>query len=117
LFDGWPLSRILFESHELNVPEWVWRRAKAMEARIVELERNLVERKHIDATPDADYPLRILRTYRADCDLRWEESTVIGAAHADSPLTKALNELQDQRAVLLDAAIAVLAAARGGEHG
>jgi len=41
LFEGWPLSRFLFEATQLHVPEWVWKKAKAQEARIEALERAL----------------------------------------------------------------------------
>jgi len=75
------------------------------------LERNHIERKHIDATPDESYPLRILRAYRADCDARWEETAA--GQRVTQPLTVALNKMQDQRAVILDRAIAAL---RGEEE-
>ena len=57
--------------------------------------------EHVDATPDAEYPVRILRAYRQNCDMRWEASP-------PSPLCDELNRLQEQRARLLDQAIAVL---------
>ena len=81
--------------------------AEEREARIEALERNAVERKHIDATPDEDYPLRILRAYRADCNMPWSTMT---DEQRDSPLTQALNALQGERMVILDRAIAALAA-------
>lgn len=60
--------------------------------------------KHIDATPDDGYPLRILRAYRASCDMRF---------HANPPLALVdkLNDLQERRAEILDTAIALLEAA------
>ncbi len=27
--------------------------------------------EYVDGTPDLDYPLRILRAYRVNCDARW----------------------------------------------
>lgn len=58
---------------------------------------------HVDGTPDEDYPLRILRAHRANCDCRWK--VVEGDP---SPLLDAMNATQEQRAALLDAAIAKL---------
>mgnify|MGYP001577204580 CR=1 FL=1 len=87
-----------------------------MERRLEALERNIVERKFIDATPDAGYPRRILQAYRDDCDLCYSSTTsgdsfVIEADEGDpNSLIKALNDLQDQRAVILDWALAALAA-------
>ena len=81
---------------------------RALIKRIEALERadrNHIERKHIDATPDEGYPLRILRAYRADCDARWADTS---DGDVGNPLTVALNEMQDQRAVVLDRAIAAL---------
>lgn len=74
--------------------------------------RNHIERKHIDATPNDGYPLRILRAYRADCDMRWSLSTTNGGQDA-TPLMEQLNALQDQRAAILDKAITALAAGNG----
>ncbi len=52
----------------------------------------------IDATPNEDYPLRILRTYRENCNCMW-------ASELDHPLIKAMNEAQNKRAEVLDKAI------------
>mgnify|MGYP001558677985 CR=1 FL=1 len=56
---------------------------------------------HIDATPDKEYPIRILKAHRFYCDMRW---------HADPPsaFCDEINRLQDERAKILDRAIAVL---------
>ena len=70
-------------------------------------ERNHIERKHIDATPDEDYPRRILEAYRRDCDFRWSDSS-IPETPTSNPLIIAMNEMQAQRAAVLDKAIAVL---------
>lgn len=79
------------------------------QARIEELEmdaRNRVVFKHVDVTPNDDLPLRILRAYRQDCNYAW--ATTADGMPSDSPLVKALNELQEQRAAILDKAIAAL---------
>ena len=62
--------------------------------------------KFIDATPDESYPLRILQAYRQDCDCMWAESTT--GLDPESPLMKAMNDLNRQRARVLDKAIKVL---------
>lgn len=56
---------------------------------------------HVDATPDRDYPLRILRAHRANCDCFWK-------ADPPSVLYDVMNEHQRQRAQLLDEAIKIL---------
>ncbi len=56
---------------------------------------------HVDATPDEDYPLRILRAYRKNCNRKW-------VADPPSALIDMMNEHCDKRAVILDKAIACL---------
>jgi hypothetical protein len=68
---------------------------------------NVVSKHHIDATPDGDYPLRILQSYRDDCDIMWTDST--SGSEPMNALYKAMNEHQKQRAVVLDKAITKLA--------
>lgn len=58
----------------------------------------------VDATPDAEYPLRILRAYRGDCDCLWST----GSAGVEEGIYKQMNEDQRQRAVILDNAIELL---------
>ncbi len=64
---------------------------------------------HIDATPDKTYPLRILQAYRRQCDTCFA-STVTVNTDKDFPsiLVQVMNDLQKQRAALLDDAIANL---------
>lgn len=57
---------------------------------------------HVDATPDAEYPLRILRAHRENCNCRWASDT-------ENVLLNAMNQMNDARANLLDEAIAKLA--------
>lgn len=57
--------------------------------------------RHINATPDKEYPLRILKAYRENCNCRW-------AGDLDNPLIKTMNEMNDERAKLLDNAIEIL---------
>ena len=83
--------------------------ANALQQTLTDLEAagcNHIERKHIDATPNEGYPIRILRIYRADCDMRWADTS---DGDVGNPLMVALNEMQDKRAVILDWAIAALA--------
>lgn len=56
---------------------------------------------HIDGTPNEDYPLRILRTHRQNCDCRW-------TSDLERPLVAAMNKMYEQRAIILDKAIAIL---------
>ena len=57
---------------------------------------------HVDATPDANYPLRILRAYRKNCDCRYVAD---GDFAAQAQVWKAMNDAQEKRAAILDAAI------------
>jgi hypothetical protein len=61
---------------------------------------------HVDATPDENYPLRILQAYRRMCDGKWSASSV--GVDETNPLIKALNDMQDKRAKILDKAITKL---------
>lgn len=67
--------------------------------RIPELTRQPV--LYVDATPDSGLPLRILRAHRENCACKF-------VADPPSPLITMMNELNDQRAVILDRAIAIL---------
>lgn len=58
---------------------------------------------HVDATPNDDYPLRVLSAYRQHCNCRWAEST--DDSKPQNPLIKIMNEQNSKRAVLLDKAI------------
>jgi hypothetical protein len=99
-----------YERLKKEAEAWEAREAQlvADRKRLEEAERNIGERKHIDATPNDGYPSRILQAYRNDCDLRYSEST--GGVVASTPFTRAMNDLQDQRAAILDRALAALAA-------
>lgn len=58
---------------------------------------------YIDATPNDDYPLRILKAYRTNCNAKWMQQ-----AGEPNPLLNIMNNLQDRRAEILDRAIALL---------
>ena len=60
---------------------------------------------HVDATPDGDYALRILQAYRANCNCKY---VVHGMSEEDTKFWGMMNEIQDQRAVVLDMAITKL---------
>jgi hypothetical protein len=65
------------------------------------------EAMFIDATPNDDYPLRILEAYRERCNYKWSESSgEINVTNA--PIMKVMNDAQDRRAEILDKAIARL---------
>jgi hypothetical protein len=94
---------------------------EAAKAREEARNQREVEFKHIDATPNEGYPLRILRVYREACDLRWEEIGD-GSIRNPSALLSAMNATQDVRAAILDRAISKLTASEppgtaGGEEG
>jgi len=55
----------------------------------------------VDSTPDKEYPLRILRAYRENCNCKW----VTGKS---DPLLDEMNDDCDKRAEILDDAIRVL---------
>lgn len=61
---------------------------------------------HIDGTPDEGYPLRILEAYRENCNCKWSDNT--SREEPMNPLLKMMNEHCEQRALLLDKAIAKL---------
>ena len=56
---------------------------------------------HIDGTPDKGYVLRILKSYRMNCDCRWVSSK-------PNEIIDFMNTCQDERAKLLDEAIGIL---------
>ena len=60
---------------------------------------------HVDCTPDDEYPLRILRAYRERCNVRWEATGSVSSEVCDL-----INEHCEQRAIILDKAIAILEA-------
>ena len=61
--------------------------------------------KFIDATPDENYPLRILHAYRENCNSRYETH---GLSKEDARFWEIMNEFQEQRAKILDEAIGKL---------
>lgn len=61
---------------------------------------------YIDATPDEGYVLRILRAYRENCNCRWAENT--GGEEGINPVLVLMNKHQEERAKLLNKAIAIL---------
>ena len=61
---------------------------------------------YIDGTPNADYPIRILRAYRENCNCIWADTTE--GKGSENPMLKMMNEHNEQRAKLLDKAIALL---------
>lgn len=59
----------------------------------------------IDATPDKDYVIRILKAYRSNCDCKFSSTS---ACCRGTPLISEMNKLQEDRAKLLDKAIKIL---------
>ena len=62
---------------------------------------------NVDATPNEDYPLRILKAYRETCNYQLVESSNPDALFSN-PLLKVMNEHNNKRADILDRAIAKL---------
>jgi len=62
---------------------------------------------YVDATPDENYPLRILQAYRRIGNSKWSSSSM--EIDEDHPLIRAMNEAQEKRNALLDKAIEILA--------
>lgn len=56
---------------------------------------------HVDATPDTEYPIRILKAHRENCNCKW-------IANPPAKIFDMMNEAQVKRAEILDRAIAVL---------
>lgn len=59
----------------------------------------------VDATPNPNYPVRILKAYRENCDMKW---TTTGMNKDSATIWEAMNFHQSKRAKILDRAIAVL---------
>jgi hypothetical protein len=60
----------------------------------------------IDSTPDKEYPLRILKAYRENCNCKWCDSSTEEVI--SNPLLQLMNKHCDQRAKILDEAIMLL---------
>ena len=56
---------------------------------------------NVDGTPDRDYPLRILRAHRENCNCKW-------VSDKSNPLLDVMNDDCDRRAKILDHAICIL---------
>ena len=56
---------------------------------------------NVDGTPDRDYPLRILRAHRENCNCKW-------ISDKSNPLLDVMNDDCDRRAKILDHAICIL---------
>ena len=55
----------------------------------------------VECTPDNEYPLRILQSYRDNCNCKWKDSL-------SNPIYDVMNKHQDERAEILDKAIVLL---------
>lgn len=71
---------------------------------------------HIDATPNADYPLRILRAYLAESDGRYSATTNQGENSPVPVWMAAMNAAQVERAKYLRDAIGILERAERWEQ-
>ena len=69
---------------------------------------------HVDMTPTEDLPLRILRSYRENCNTRWSS-----ASDGEGPVggwMAQMNADQRRRGEILDRAIALLQQAEAGRR-
>jgi hypothetical protein len=64
----------------------------------------------INNTPDEEYPLRILQTYRKNCNCFWSTE---GLDVSTMQIYEVMNDHQKQRAKLLDNAINILTREKG----
>jgi len=68
--------------------------------------------QHVDGTPDREYPLRILKVYRQNCDSRWMVGTWDEKKQEyiedGVSIHSLMNQTQRERTKLLDEAIKVL---------
>lgn len=72
---------------------------------LVAAQEEKQEVQYIDATPNDEYPIRILQAYRQSATVKWADN-IDGSC--DNPLYKLMNEHCDKRAAILDEAIKVL---------
>lgn len=73
---------------------------KEKRSRFPSLTQQTIE--FVDSTPNENYPLRILQTYRKNCDSLWETH---GLPENDTRFWEIMNEHQRDRAKILDEAI------------
>ena len=66
---------------------------------------NSVDIKHVNATPDGKYALRILEAYRHNARTKW---IVTGVSDGEKIIYEHMNETQDKRVEELDKAIKIL---------
>ena len=69
-------------------------------------EENIIEIKYIDATPDGNYALRILKCYLANCDYRITDN--LDGNPSKNKMFVEMNKLQEIRAEELQKAIDIL---------
>jgi len=62
---------------------------------------------HVDGTPNKDYPIRILKSFRENCNCHYTSSSD-GSEDGLSEFMKEMNRNQEKRAKILDEAIAIL---------
>lgn len=68
---------------------------------------------HVDATPNEDYPLRILRAYRHNCDVVYSPTDTTSKG---IEIINMMTQWNIERAEILDRAIATLEKANGEQH-
>lgn len=67
-----------------------------------------IERKHVDATPNDEYPIRILEAYLEDTKYMWSTSTSEKGEKELPEIMKIMNKWNKERAKILKKAISIL---------
>lgn len=109
------LARCRADGDGIDVTDaaWLCDTIKALRKKVDDLHRSWPQDPaYVNAMPNANYPIRILESFRARCDEQWSTDT---SGHEDW-LCQVMNEANRERARILDRAIASLRAeARNSE--
>ena len=91
-----------YGAKRVELKDWLTTALSQVQAEARGEDRKYKEKMFIDATPDGDYALRLLRAYRDDCDLIWAETS---GKKSKNLLIVEMNRLQKLRAKELNKAI------------
>ena len=91
-----------YGAKRVELKDWLTTALSQVQAEARGEDRKYKEKMFIDATPDGDYALRLLRAYRDDCDLTWADTS---GKKSKNLLIVEMNRLQKLRAKELNKAI------------
>jgi len=91
-----------YGAKRVELKDWLTTALSQVQAEARGEDRKYKEKMFIDATPDGDYALRLLRAYRDDCDLTWSDTF---GKKSKNLLIVEMNRLQKLRAKELNKAI------------